>query len=90
MNTTENLEVKTYADGKIPVKTYANGYGAWVALVPRNLQDAKARAEIAYNAINAELALREGPGFAGVNVERVSTMEMASADRVDYVMYREV
>lgn len=76
-NTTENLEVVTYADG----------YGAWVALVPKTVRN---KAKVARDAINAELALREGLGFAGVDVKRVSTMEMPSADRVDYVMYREV
>lgn len=63
------------------VKTWADGYGLWWALVPTGERN-KARA--ARTAINRELASREGLGFADVDVERVG------ANTEGYVAYREV
>ena len=69
---------------KEEVKTYADGYGVWWALVPTGERN-KARA--ARTAINRELTIREGSGFAGVAVERV----YESWSGLDsYVTYREV
>lgn len=64
------------------IMAWADGYGLWWALVPNSVRHNRARA--ARTAINLELSVREGLGFAGVAVERVG------ANTEGYVAYREV
>lgn len=67
------------------VKTYADGWGRWWALVPYSMRHNRARA--ARTAINRELSVREGLGFAEVAVERVYESHSGLSA---YVAYREV